>query len=154
MRNRRKTLLRDHSVPEVTLKACPRHYSISAVLETLTVRGPKKPPINGGESRQQLGQYCNSRNTRIWLKDNFLSETEREISDSTNSLTERCSVNKCNICSSEFWRSSRTKHELKLWHLRLPCLHKNQQLFKLTEIKATDCQNTKKHIQTIFQLLE
>ena len=32
MRNRRKTLLRDHLVPEVTLKACPRHYSVSAVL--------------------------------------------------------------------------------------------------------------------------
>ena len=25
MRNRRKTLLRDHSVPEVTLKVCPKH---------------------------------------------------------------------------------------------------------------------------------
>ena len=25
MRNRHKTLLRDHSVPEVTLKACPKH---------------------------------------------------------------------------------------------------------------------------------
>ena len=37
MRNRRKILLRDHSVPEVTLKACPRHYSVSAVPETLTI---------------------------------------------------------------------------------------------------------------------
>ena len=44
MRNRRKTLLRDHSVPEVTLKAYPRHNSVSAILETLTVRGPKRPP--------------------------------------------------------------------------------------------------------------
>ena len=44
MRNRHKTLLRDHSVPEVTLKACPKHYSVSAVPETLTVRGPKRPP--------------------------------------------------------------------------------------------------------------
>ena len=43
MQNRRKTLLRDHSVLEVTLKACPRHYSVSAVPETLTVRGPKRP---------------------------------------------------------------------------------------------------------------
>ena len=44
MQNRRKTLLRDHLVPEVTLKACPRHYSVSAVPETLTIRGPKRPP--------------------------------------------------------------------------------------------------------------
>ena len=59
MRNRRKTLLRDHSVPEVTLKACPKHYSVSAVPETLTVRGPKRPPINGGESGQGLeGIFC------------------------------------------------------------------------------------------------
>ena len=47
MRNRCKTLLRDHLVPEVTLKACPRHYSVSAVPETLTVRGPKRPPNIG-----------------------------------------------------------------------------------------------------------
>ena len=33
MRNRRKTLLRDHLVLEVTLKACPRHYSVSAIPE-------------------------------------------------------------------------------------------------------------------------
>ena len=46
MENRRKTLLRDHSVPEVTLKAFPKHYSVSAVPETLTVRGPKRPPTN------------------------------------------------------------------------------------------------------------
>ena len=44
MWNRCKTLLRDHSVPEVTLKACPKHYSVSAIPETLTVRGPKRPP--------------------------------------------------------------------------------------------------------------
>ena len=50
MRNRRKTLLRDHLVLEVTLKACPKHYSVSAIPETLTIRGPKRPPINGGES--------------------------------------------------------------------------------------------------------
>ena len=46
MRNRCKTLLRDHSVPKVTLKACPRHYSVSAVPKTLTVQGPKRPPID------------------------------------------------------------------------------------------------------------
>ena len=45
MWNRRKTLLRDHSVPEVTLKACPRHYSVSAIPETLTVHGPKRTPM-------------------------------------------------------------------------------------------------------------
>ena len=72
MQNRLKTLLRDHLVPEVTLKACPRHYSVSAILETLTVRGPKRPPINGGESdlrgicstgRQQVFGFQS-----IWLK--------------------------------------------------------------------------------------
>ena len=44
MWNRRKTLLRDHSVLEVTLKACLRHCPVSAVSETLTVQGPKRPP--------------------------------------------------------------------------------------------------------------
>ena len=44
MRNRCKTLLRDQSVPEVTLKACLKHYSVSAIPETLTIRGPKRPP--------------------------------------------------------------------------------------------------------------
>ena len=44
MWNRHKTLLRDHSVPEVTLKACLKHYSVSAIPETLTIRGPKRPP--------------------------------------------------------------------------------------------------------------
>ena len=72
MRNRRKTLLRDHLVLEVTLKACLRHYSVLAIPETLTIRGPKRPPINGGEShlrgicstgRQQVFQFQS-----IWLK--------------------------------------------------------------------------------------
>ena len=72
MRNRHKTLLRDHLVLEVTLKACPRHYSVSAVPETLTVQGPKRPSINGGESdlrgicstgSQQVFQFQS-----IWLK--------------------------------------------------------------------------------------
>ena len=72
MRNRCKTLLRDHSVLEVTLKACPRHYSVSTIPETLTIRGPKRPPINGGESdlrgicstgRQKVFQFQS-----IWLK--------------------------------------------------------------------------------------
>ena len=44
MKNRCKTLLRDHSVPEVILKACLRHYSVSAVSETITVQGPNRPP--------------------------------------------------------------------------------------------------------------
>ena len=66
MRNRCKTLLRDHSVLEVMTKACPKHYSVSAVPETLTVQEPKRPPINGGESdlrgicsteRQQVIQF-------------------------------------------------------------------------------------------------
>ena len=43
MRNRQKTLLRDHSVPEVCLKPCPRHYSVSAVPETRAVQGPNRP---------------------------------------------------------------------------------------------------------------
>ena len=45
MRNRHKTLLRDHSVPEVCLKTCPRHYSVSAVPETHAVQGPNRPHI-------------------------------------------------------------------------------------------------------------
>ena len=54
MRNRHKTLLRDHLVPEVTLKACPRHYSVSAVPETLTVRGPKRPPTTKCSQNNQM----------------------------------------------------------------------------------------------------
>ena len=50
MRNRCKTLLRDHLVLEVTLNACLRHYAVSAIPETLSIQGPKRPPINGGES--------------------------------------------------------------------------------------------------------
>ena len=46
MRNRCKTLLRDHSVLKVTLKTCPRHYSVSAIPETLTVQGPNRPPTS------------------------------------------------------------------------------------------------------------
>ena len=60
MQNRCKTLLRDHSVPEVTLKACPKHYSVSAIPETLTVQGPKRPPTptwtcNGVSPRPGMG---------------------------------------------------------------------------------------------------
>ena len=44
----------------------PKAYSVSAIPETLTARGPKRPPINGGESnlrgicsigRQQVSQF-------------------------------------------------------------------------------------------------
>ena len=84
MQNRHKTLLRDHSVPEVTLKACPRHYSVSTIPETLTVRGPKRPPINGGESghrgicstgRQQVFQFQS-----IWLKTGIKSRKYLRVS--------------------------------------------------------------------------
>ena len=55
MKNRCKTLLRDHSVPEVTTEGLPKARSVSAIPETLTIRGPKRPPINGGESGTSLG---------------------------------------------------------------------------------------------------
>ena len=84
MRNRRKTLLRDHSVPEVTLKTCPRHYSVSAVPETLTVQGPKRPPgLFLYESlNSNSGNYYHSliisRKPFFWTtKDFFTSEDER-----------------------------------------------------------------------------
>ena len=50
----------------------PEAHSVSAIPETLTIRGPKRPPINGGESdlrgicstgRQQVFQFQS-----IWLK--------------------------------------------------------------------------------------
>ena len=56
MRNRQKTLLRDHSVLEVTLKACPKHYTVSAVPENLTVPGPKRPPTGSSEVNQSRPQ--------------------------------------------------------------------------------------------------
>ena len=78
MQNRCKTLLRDHLVLEVTLKACPRYYSVSAIPETLTIQGPKRPPINSGEpdlrgicstGRQQVFQFQS-----IWLKTGVKSQ--------------------------------------------------------------------------------
>ena len=57
MRNRCKTLLRDHSVPEVTLKACPRHYSLSAVPETLNIWGPNRPPKMSGNFEKMSGNF-------------------------------------------------------------------------------------------------
>ena len=80
MRNRCKTLLTDHSVPEVTLKACPKHYSVSAIPETLTVQGPKRPPMVHGHTRaprltstiglhamffQHVGKHCISLHARL-----------------------------------------------------------------------------------------
>ena len=72
MWNRHKTLLRDHLVPEVNPKGLPEAHSVSAIPETLTIRGPKRPPINDGEydlrgicstGRQQVFQFQS-----IWLK--------------------------------------------------------------------------------------
>ena len=44
MRNRHKILLRDHLVPEVYLKTCPKCYTVSAVSETHTTatQGPNR----------------------------------------------------------------------------------------------------------------
>ena len=64
MRNRCKTLLRDHSVPEVTLKACPKHYSVSAIPETLTVRGPKRPPTRTLSCCTPM--YVTSTSASVW----------------------------------------------------------------------------------------
>ena len=84
MQSRFKTLLRDHLVPEVTLKACQRHYSVSAIPETLTIQGPKRPPINGGESdlsgicstgRQKVFQFQS-----IWLKTGVKSQEYLRVS--------------------------------------------------------------------------
>ena len=77
MRNRRKTLLRDHVVLDVTLKACLKHYQVSAIPETLTIHRHKRPPINGGESdlrdicstgRQQVFQFnlFHSSSVKLW----------------------------------------------------------------------------------------
>ena len=44
IRNRCKILLRDHSVSEVYLKTCPKHYTVSAISEThATALGPNRP---------------------------------------------------------------------------------------------------------------
>ena len=104
MQNRCKTLLRDHSVPGVTWKACPRHYSASAVPETLTIWGPKRPPINGGESdlrgicstgRQQIFQFQS-----IWLKTGIKSRKYLWVSS-------RRSISKQIL--------NRGYHSIKLW---------------------------------------
>ena len=49
MRNRCKTLLRDHSVLEVMPKACPRHYSVSAMpyLRPSLLEDLKDLPVTG-----------------------------------------------------------------------------------------------------------
>ena len=62
MRNRHKTLLRDHSVVEVTPKAYPKHYSVSVIPETLIVRGPKRPPNWDCQFNDTLGLPLKLRN--------------------------------------------------------------------------------------------
>ena len=81
MRNRCKTLSRDHSVLEVTLKTCPRHYSVSAVPETLTVRGPNRPPINGGES--DLRGICSIQVDNRYFSFNLFGLTSVKSQEST-----------------------------------------------------------------------
>ena len=72
MRNRHKTLLSDHSVSEVILKTCPRHYSVSAICETLTVQGPNRPPRNGGEFN--LRGFCSTGRQQVFQFQSFLSK--------------------------------------------------------------------------------
>ena len=44
MRNIYKMLFRDHMVPEVYVKTCPQHYTVSAVPETRAVaQGLNRP---------------------------------------------------------------------------------------------------------------
>ena len=64
MRNRHKTLLRDHSVPEVTPKTCPRHYSVSAVHETLTIPGPNRPPTRTGDKSNRASKRMKQEETQ------------------------------------------------------------------------------------------
>ena len=43
-------------------------------------------------------------------KENFLSDTEREVNDSTHSVTEHfLTINKCYMFYHNFWRSSQTE---------------------------------------------
>ena len=42
----------DRMTTEVTLKASPRHYSVLAIPEILTIQGPNRPPIN----QQSIGK--------------------------------------------------------------------------------------------------
>ena len=44
MRNRRKTLLRDHSVPEVILQACPKHIQSQPYLRPSPLEDLKDLP--------------------------------------------------------------------------------------------------------------
>ena len=63
MRNRHKTLLRDHSILEVYPKTCQKLYTVSAVPETYTAQGQNRPYINSGES--SLRGFCSTDATGI-----------------------------------------------------------------------------------------
>ena len=103
MWNRRKTLLRDHSVPEVTLKACPRHYSVSAIPETLTIQGPKRPPINGGESGHCVYEVNSSRHYKC--KGLFTKEFQ-SILELQNHQIPKVKTGLANHCNNNWRRLS------------------------------------------------
>ena len=58
MRNRRKTLLRDHSVPEVTLKAYPKHTQSQPYLRPSPLEDLKYLP-QGWRNCQERASFHN-----------------------------------------------------------------------------------------------
>ena len=54
MRNRCKTLLRDHSVPEVTLKACPKHALSQPYLRPSPFKGLKDLPKSNTQTMEEV----------------------------------------------------------------------------------------------------
>ena len=66
MRNRHKTLLRDHSVPEVTLKACPQHAQSQPYLKPSPLEDLKdlpQVPGHGQDTPWTVHLLCSCRRT-------------------------------------------------------------------------------------------
>ena len=58
MRNRRKTLLRDHLVPEVTLKACPKHTQSQLYLRPSPLEDLKDLPHTIINNLTETNKLC------------------------------------------------------------------------------------------------
>ena len=54
MRNRHKTLLRDQLVPEVTLKACPKHTQSQPYLRPSPFEDLKDLPVTVNKTKDTL----------------------------------------------------------------------------------------------------
>ena len=76
-------------------------------------------------------------------KENFLSDTEREVNDNTHTPNRALFISINAICSSQFWRSSWTGLKQKVLKLKFYlALINTSNITDFSEIRATDRQNS------------